>query len=334
MRSSRYKKLSIISILFCSLFLISCNNSESDVEIVKGIELNNGAVIESDGSNYSNYNYLDGKYEKVDSDEVIGLYDHKSGNYIAQKDGKYIAFYSGKEIELSNIEIGDEGIKISPDGKYISLYRYIDGIITYKILNLSDGDYVEFNSDTGISGHYLDWLNSNSLVYYGVNNEGLNGIFTFNLESGEEKMLYKINGGIVQYLSTNSEGVVILQENIDNEKVLQVIDSNSGEIKTISKDITRLYDIVYSNGDYYVLGEFKDGNLSIYKLRDGKHQRLVFDFPSTIKVSRYGLSLDNDGNILFIGSNSDPKLEEIYSISKDGTIRKVSESKKEYAFVK
>ena len=43
---------------------------------------------------------------------------------------------------------------------------------------------------------------------------------------------------------------------------------------------------------------------------------------------------DEDGNILFIGSNLDPELEEIYSISKDGTIRKVSESKNEYSFVK
>lgn len=331
---SRSRKLGIISILFCSVFLISCNKPKDDIEMVEGIELNKGAVIEIDGSTYSNYNYLDGKYEKINEDEVVGIYDHKSGNYIAQKDGKYIAFYSGKEVELTNIDIRDDGIKISPGGEYISLYREVDGITTYKIINLSDGEYVDFNSNTGISGHYLDWIDSNSLVYYGINNEGINGIFTFNLESEEEKLLYKINGGIVQYLSTDSEGVIVLQENINDEKVLQVINSKTGEVKTISKDITRLYDIVYSEGNYYVLGEFNDGILSIYKLKDGVHQRLIFDFPSSIKVSSYGLSLDEDGNILFVGSNADPKLEEVYSISKDGTIKKVSESKREFSFVK
>ena len=95
-----------------------------------------------------------------------------------------------------------------------------------------------------------------------------------------------------------------------------------------------MYDIVNVDGNYYVLGEFNDGILSIYKLQDGKHYRLIFDFPSSIKATRYGLAVDEDGNILFIGSNSDPELEEIYSISKDGTIRKVSESKNEYSFVK
>ena len=249
-------------------------------------------------------------------------------------DGKYIAFYSGKIIELSNIEIGDDGLKMSPSGEYLSLYRNIDGVTTYKVIRLSNGEYVDFNTDTGISGHYLDWIDSNTLVYYGVNNEGVNGIFTYNLESSEEKLLYNIDGGIVQYLSTDSEGIVILQETINDEKILQVINSKTSEVKTISKDITRLYDIVNVDGNYYVLGEFNDGILSIYKLQDGKHYRLIFDFPSSIKATRYGLAVDEDGNILFIGSNSDPELEEIYSISKDGTIRKVSESKNEYSFVK
>ena len=223
---------------------------------------------------------------------------------------------------------------MSPSGEYLSLYRNIDGVTTYKVIRLSNGEYVDFNTDTGISGHYLDWIDSNTLVYYGVNNEGVNGIFTYNLESSEEKLLYNIDGGIVQYLSTDSEGIVILQETINDEKILQVINSKTSEVKTISKDITRLYDIVNVDGNYYVLGEFNDGILSIYKLQDGKHYRLIFDFPSSIKATRYGLAVDEDGNILFIGSNSDPELEEIYSISKDGTIRKVSESKNEYSFVK
>lgn len=334
MKISRSRRIRAIGILFCSLFLMSCSKPSDDVEIVEGIKLNKGAIIENDGGNYSNYNYIKGKYEKVNNNEVIGLYEHNSDNYIAQKDGKYIVFYSGKIIELSNIEIGDDGLKMSPSGEYLSLYRNVDGVTTYKIIKLSNGEYVDFNTDTGISGHYLDWIDSNTLVYYGVNNEGVNGIFTYNLENGEEKLLYKLDGGIVQYLSTDSEGIVILQETINDEKVLQVINSKTSEVKTISKDITRLYDIVNVDGVYYALGEFNDGILSIYKLQDGKHYRLLFDFPSSIKATRYGLSVDEEGNILFIGSNSDPELEEVYSISKDGTIRKVSESKNEYTFVK
>ena len=232
MKISRSRRIGAIGILFCSLFLMSCSKPSDDVEIVEGIKLNKGAIIENDRGNYSNYNYINGKYEKVNDDEVIGLYEHNSDNYIAQKDGKYIVFYSGKKIELSNIEIGDDGLKMSPSGEYLSLYRNIDGITNYKIIKLSNGEYVDFNTDTGISGHYLDWIDSNTLVYYGVNNEGVNGIFTYNLESSEEKLLYKIEGGIVQYLSTDSEGIVILQETINDEKILQVINSKTSEVKT------------------------------------------------------------------------------------------------------
>lgn len=334
MSISRSKRFSVVGILFCSLFLMSCNSPSDDVEVVEGIKLNRGSVIENDSGNYSNYNYLNGEYKKVESDEVIASYDHESGSYISQKEGKYIAFHSGKEIELSNIKIGDGGIKLSPGGKYISLYRYVDGIATYKIIKLSDGEYLDFNPKTGISGEFLDWVDDNSLVYYGVNDEGINGIFTYNLKDQEEKLLYRIEDGIVQFLKTRSEGIIIVQESINDKKLLQVIDSKTGKIKTLSDDIIRLYDIVYSNDYYYILGEFKNEVLSIYRLKDGIHERVIFDFPSSIKVSNYGLSLDEEGNILFIGSNSNAKLEEVYKVSQDGTIRKVSQSKKEYAFVK
>ena len=49
MKISRSKRIGVIGILFCSLFLMSCSKPSDDVEMVEGIKLNKGAIVENDG---------------------------------------------------------------------------------------------------------------------------------------------------------------------------------------------------------------------------------------------------------------------------------------------
>ena len=49
MKISRSRRVGTIGILFCSLFLMSCSKPSDDVEMVEGIKLNKGAIIENDG---------------------------------------------------------------------------------------------------------------------------------------------------------------------------------------------------------------------------------------------------------------------------------------------
>lgn len=334
MSIKRSWRLGVLSVLFCSLFIISCGNKDENLDKIEGIKLNKGSLIETENGSYHNYNFENGKYTKLDKEEVIGLYDYKSGNYIAQKGEKYIAFYDGKIVDLNIIETGDQGLNISPGGQYLSFYKEIEGIRNYRIISLKSGEFIDFNTTTAISGDLLDWLDDNSLVYYGVSEEGINGVFKQNISEGKEELIYKLDGGIVQFLKSNDNGVVILQENINNKKILQVIDNNTGEIRTISDEVARVYDVVNSGDDYYLLGELKGDGTSVYKLSNGKGKRLIFDFPKNLKLTKYGLSLDETGNVLFIGSNLEVSLQEVYSIADDGTIKKISDSKSEYNFVK
>ena len=76
---SRRAKYIILNVVFCSLFLVSCR--ESKVEKIQGVTLNKGAIIALNNGNYENYDLQEGKYSKIESEEIIRIYDEDSGNY-------------------------------------------------------------------------------------------------------------------------------------------------------------------------------------------------------------------------------------------------------------
>ena len=59
------------------------------------------------------------------------------------------------------------------------------------------------------------------------------------------------------------------------------------------------------------------------KISDNGIKRLIFDFPNILYVDK-GLSVNEDGEILFIGSAGEDKKEYIYKYS-DGTVTLVDE---------
>ena len=102
MKRHKRAKYMIFGIVFSSLLLISCGNHEEDK--IDGVKLNKGAIIQNDDGSYKNYNLQDGKYNKIESEETIRLYDNIDGNYVSEKNGKYFCFYNGKIKELDSIE--------------------------------------------------------------------------------------------------------------------------------------------------------------------------------------------------------------------------------------
>ena len=101
MKRHKRAKYMIFGIVFSSLILISCGIHEG-VKI-DGVKLNKGAIIENDDGSYKNYNLKDGKYNKIDSEETIRLYDNIDGNYVSEKGGKYFEYTSPTSSALSSL---------------------------------------------------------------------------------------------------------------------------------------------------------------------------------------------------------------------------------------
>ena len=321
-----------IGLLFCSLFFVSCGKKDESLEKVEGIKVNIGSVTKFESNTFSNYNLNDDKYIKIDNNDTIGLYDFKSDNYIFSRDSKYFSFYNGIEKELTNLNKSDINMMLSPGGKYLSFFSQDDdGIYIPKVISTSTGEKVKFESKVGFSWRDMIWLDEKTLIYYGVSDDRINGIFTYNIENGEEKLFYKLDGG-VQFMKIVNEDVVFLQETIENKKILKEINISTNEVKEISRDIIEINDIIKQDDDYYFLGKTKNSVYSLYKLENGKIKRLVYDFPISINVEK-GLGVDIEGNVLFIGLEKNNDDFRVYKYTKDGSVSRFSDPGKGYSFI-
>ena len=144
----------MVSFLVCSFSLISCSDKEVNIkENVEGIKLNKGAVVENIDNTYKNLNLNEGTYEKVKENKVIVFYDYINNNYIFKEDGKFKAFFSGKEIELNSLDGSEEGFKLSPKGNYLLFFKNkpIEGtedIMSYSphLISLKDGKDIKLKN--------------------------------------------------------------------------------------------------------------------------------------------------------------------------------------------
>lgn len=328
------KCLSMIAFIVLPLCLLGCSPSRGNADVTSNaseeLSLNSGAVLKSEEGSYKLYNYEDGKYSKTDTDDVVLAYDKESSSYICAGQDTNFVVRNGKRFNIEDKDIS--GLKLSKEGKYISYFIQDNGF-KIKIYDTDHNKELKITSDVTISGTLYDWYNKDTLVYYGVSNEGVNGLFTYNLADNQEELLYKIDEGFLAYLKGTQDDVLFLQITLENKRELMVIDKNSKDVKAISRDMDEIKDIVSINDKYYAAGKGKDNVESLYELQVEKSKRLVYDFPSIVNAEK-GLSLDGSGNILFIGSKSGGSSEEqIYQYSPDGTVSLVQNDGIDYAFV-
>ncbi|MDD6795278.1 MAG: WD40 repeat domain-containing protein [Clostridiaceae bacterium] len=327
---SRRAKYIILNVVFCSLFLVSCR--ESKVEKIQGVTLNKGAIIALNNGNYENYDLQEGKYSKIESEEIIRIYDEDSGNYVLQKEDQYQYFYDGIINNLNDIGSNVSNLKLSPKGRYVSYFSNNEGLGLH-LINLDNNSPIEFESNVLISGTFLDWLDEENIVYYGISNDGVNGIFQYNVKDKVEKLFYKLEGGYIHFIKNVESGVVCIQETIDNKKIVRLLSKDGNEKEVLSGELNNAYDVVYDGSKYYFLGKSTNNITSIYKLENNKLKRMVYDFPKTINEKK-GLSIDDEGNILFVGANSSDNKEQIYKIQNDGAVSVVESNSVDYDFVK
>lgn len=331
MKLSKGKGLSILVFIVFSLFIVGCSaEKEQTPSKTEQINLNLGAVLKSENGSYKLYNYQDGKYGDTKSDSVVLTYDKSSSNYITVENGKDYVVTSKHKFEINDSNYNN--LKLSKGGKYISYFIDNNGL-KLKIFDTNEDKPIDIKSKVTISGNLYDWYDTDTIVYYGVSDDGVNGLFTYNIKENKEELLYNIKAGYLAYLKGIDDNVVFVQLTLENKKELMMINKQTKEVKLLSNDIDKLTDIVMYNDKLYFTGKAVNNVNSLYELDNNKIKRLVFDFPAVVKVEK-GLKIDENGNILFIGSNKlNDTEEQIYTYAKDGSISSVSENSTDYAFV-
>ncbi len=331
MKLSKGKCWSILILVVLSLFVLGCSAKQGETPSkTEQINLNLGAVLKSEDGSYKLYNYEDGKYGNAKSNSIVLTYDKSSSNYVTVEDGKDYVVSAKNKFEIKDSNYSE--LKLSKGGKYISYFIDDDGL-KLKVFDTSQNKQIEIKSNVSISGILYDWYDTDTLIYYGVSDDGVNGLFIYNIKENKEELLYNIKNGYLAYLKGIDNNVVFIQLTLENKKELMMINKQTKEVKLLSNDIEELTDVEIYNNKIYFTGKATNNVDSLYELDDNKAKRLVFDFPAVVKVGK-GLEIDENGNILFIGANKlNDTEEQIYTYTKDGSISSVSKNSTDYAFI-
>ena len=328
MKVAVYKLLFIIFLLM----ITGCTNNSIDETNAKNSlidSLNSGAVLKSEDGNYNLYNYENGLFNKVSSDSIITSFNKKNSAYIEYKDNNNYIVYNNKKIKVKDNNY--EGLKLSPDGKYLS-YFVDDNGLKLKIYDIQNDKDVQINTKTLISGTLYDWYNDNEIIYYGINSDKINGLFTYDLKNNKEKIIYKIKDGFVPFLKCTKGNITFLKIDNENNKKFLALSKASLEVNCTSDKIDNIYDIVENNNNFYLTGSTEGNAESLYLLNATQLKRLVFDFPSIV-ICKKGLKLDNNKNVLFIGCDDFCGKEKIYRCNADSSIELIGDESVEYTFV-
>ena len=319
MAKRKCKRLMIlIQLMITTVFFLGCK--KESIEEISKINLNKGAFVD-ESTNYETFNFnSENTYDEVDTEgKVITNFNMESNTYTFYKDNSFYVNYNSKDIKIEHNKIAS--LKVSPEGNYV-FYFINDEYLEPAIMDLKNEKEILLGNKAVISGQFIDWITDTKLAYYGVNTEEkTTGIFTYDVKTEKEDNIYKINNGYVKFLKHIDDGLALVEEHYGEDTVLNIISVN-GDVTEISREVIDINDIESINNKLYLLGRVKNNSYSIYELDNGVVKRLLFDFPSVLYAEK-GLSVNEAGEILFVGSESNGQPEHVYKYS-DGTVVLVS----------
>lgn len=321
----------LVLLLTCFIVILSgcslVSEKNETKEEKERITLNKGSIVEDNYGSFTFYNLKEGKYEVSEMEDTPAEFNTKSGNYILNRENKYFVNYKGKEIDIDHLKVINPSLSLN--GEYLSYFTN-EGYFELKIKDLKKEENIEFKSDVAISGELVGWISDNTLIYYGIDSDKNNGLFTFNVETKEEKFLYSLEMGYIEYLKVLEDEIAFIQERGDRNKSLKLI-TLDGEVQEILEGVSEVKDVAKTDNGIYLLGKVSGNNYSIYKYSDNKFKRLIFDFPKLVNLDK-GLSKDENGNLLFMGHDTDYNLNNIYMIE-DENISLINSKSSNYYFI-
>ena len=308
----------LIQLMIIAIFFLGCK--KESVEEISKIRLNKGAFVD-ESTSYETFNFnSENTYEEIDTKgKVITNFNKKSNTYTFYKDNSFYVNYNSKDIKIEHSKIAS--LKISQEGNYV-FYFINDEYLEPAVMDLENEKEILLDNKAIISGQFIDWITDTKLAYYGANTEEkATGIFIYDIKTKNEENLYKISNGYVKFLKHIDYGLALVEEHYGEDTVLNIVSVN-GDITEISREVIDVNDIESINNKLYLLGKIKNNNYSIYELDNGVIKRLLFDFPNVLYAEK-GLSVNEAGEILFVGSSSNEKSEHVYKYS-DGSVVLVS----------
>lgn len=319
MAKRKCKRLMIlIQLMITAVFFLGCK--KESLEEISKISLNKGAFVD-ESTSYETFNFnSENTYEEIDTEgKVITNFNMKSNTYTFYKDNSFYVNYNSKDIKIEHNKIAS--LKISPEGDYV-FYFINDEYLEPAVMDLKNEKEILLDNKAVISGQFIDWITDTKLAYYGVNTEEkTTGIFTYDVKTKNEDNIYKISNGYVKFLKHIDDGLALVGEHYGEDTVLNIVSIN-GDITEISREVIDINDIESVNDKLYLLGRVKNNKYSIYELDNGVIKRLLFDFPNVLYKEK-GLSVNEAGEILFVGSASNEQTEHVYKYS-DGSVVLVS----------
>ncbi|WP_252229172.1 hypothetical protein [Clostridium sp. ZBS15] len=325
------KKMSILVLIVVPLLMLGCSSKNDEpISVAEELQINQGTILKYEEDKYNLYNYKEDEYKLYEPNKAVVAYDKSSSNYIYSEDKKYYIVHNGEKNEVKDREFTD--IKISPNGKYISYFIEDEGL-HLKVFETDKNKEMKINSKVSVSGVLYDWYDENIILYYGISSDGINGIFTYDLDNNKENLIYKIDEGYLGFIKSSKENIIFLQIDFDNNKELMILNKSNNEVVLLTDKIELLQDVIIKNDEIYFVGKAYNDKESLYKVNGNKVQRVVFDFPSIVEVGK-GLSIGENGEILFIGKDNSSKKKAVYSCSEDKTISLVSDKANDYDFIK
>jgi len=317
----------LIQLMIIAIFFLGCK--KESVEEISKIRLNKGAFVD-ESTSYETFNFnSENTYEEIDTKgKVITNFNKKSNTYTFYKDNSFYVNYNSKDIKIEHSKIAS--LKISQEGNYV-FYFINDEYLEAAVMDLENEKEILLDNKAIISGQFIDWITDTKLAYYGANTEEkATGIFIYDIKTKNEENLYKISNGYVKFLKHIDYGLALVEEHYGEDTVLNIVSVN-GDITEISREVIDINDIESINNKLYLLGKIKNNNYSIYELDNGVIKRLLFDFPNVLYAEK-GLSVNEAGEILFVGSSSNEKSEHVYKYS-DGSVILVSDDIKNCNFI-
>lgn len=314
----------------------SYNLEDDNKKNVEKISLNSNGILKYQDGSYKIYNYEgDHQFSQNDIDKFILIYDESSGNYI---------YKDTEGVKFTNVDAGTEfliddedytGLKMSPGGKYISYFIKTDEGARLVIKSTLDNSKINEQIKTSISGIFLDWYDNESLIYYGINEDNVNGIFKYNIDKKQEELFYNLKIGFIAAIKSDCDYVFFLHTNLKKETQLVVYNKKEQEFKIVSTEISDVKDIMYNDNGVYIAGKKINDTESLYFIPSTGEgaKRLLYDFPARIYLEK-GLHLTDEGDILFVGSNDiKGKKQEIFRYTKDGVVSSVSDEAVDFEFI-
>lgn len=323
MKKNRWSYCALaISMAICTVFM-GCSSKKN---LSEKIELNLGSFKEKtdDGYKYINID----KDEKIENARDILAGNLESGTYIYTLDSKLYVRSEDDEYEIQ--EDNMYSYSMSPAGKY--LFYFVKGeYLTPKIKELSNNSSSDLKNKAYISGEFVGWLGDEKLAYYGVDMETkAAGIYVYDVSSEKEELLYQINEGFITYIKSFGDSVIFLIKDFQgNSKLMRLMEN--GDAFEISTEVEEISDIEVTNQGIFLLGKTKNNVYSLYKFNDHTASRLVYDFPLNLSLEK-GLSKDEIGDILFMGSNAGTASEKIYKYN-NGAVSIAYDKEGQYEFI-